>query len=178
MPCTALRLLYTTRVMNTLRTAAVLPFSLLALGLGLALAATPMQSAANQADTLTPEKRAALLRDDMLWRASSSRDFAGLVQTYISREFVDAASRTHLNAMALVLAAHAQAMAAEIHAYKADDSETSRRTLELLRARSDALRDERIALEREWNIWQVEHGLKKAEDVELLFKAPVGESGC
>ncbi|MFO0783484.1 MAG: hypothetical protein U0636_07355 [Phycisphaerales bacterium] len=164
--------------MTIMRTAAALPLSLLALGLAVALAASPTQNAPAQADALTPEKRLALLRDDMLWRAGSARDFAGLVQTYINREFVDAAARTHLNAMALVVAAHAQVMAAEINAFKADDSEASRRAMELLRARSDALRDERIALEREWNVWQVEHGLKKAEDVELLFKAPVGENGC
>ena len=58
----------------------------------------------------------------------------------------------------------------------AHSAEASEFAIKDLAARAEGLWEERAALNRAWDLWQVQHGLKRAEDTDLVYRAVAG--GC
>jgi len=71
---------------------------------------------------------------------------------------------------AVVLAQHAKEQAELVAAFTADGSAASKRSFRDLQDRDAGLREELRSVEREWAVWQVQHGLRKPQDAELVFE--------
>lgn len=75
-----------------------------------------------------------------------------------------------LRARGEVLRAHAEKLSAAVDLYDPAGKQNPSITLANLRARAKALEAEHRITFNEWGIWQVRHGLRKPEDVSLLFE--------
>ena len=49
-------------------------------------------------------------------------------------------------------------------------SEAAKRSFRDLQDRDAGLREELRSVEREWAVWQVQHGLRKQQDAELVYQ--------
>ena len=119
-----------------------------------------------------PQLSAQRQREDMAWYAQDSVGFARTVTDAVDQAFVAGNEKSALLARAAILAHHAKeqkALAQADGANAAGGSEASTLTLADLRARNDALHQERMTLEREWDVWQVQQGVKKADATELIY---------
>ena len=119
-----------------------------------------------------PQLSAQRQREDMAWFAQDSAGFARTVTTAVDQAFVPGNDKSALLARAAILAHHAKeqkALAEADVATAAGGTDASARALADLQARGEALRQERIVLEREWDVWQVQHGVKKADATEMVY---------
>ena len=137
----------------------------------------------------TPQQQ----RENLAWSAEDTRSFARYVGDFVmnheSKTYQGAAAgKSALLARAEILQHHAEAQAQRVAALELDGSTNSAsalrnlkdlKTLKDLKARNDGLRRERAALDHEWDVWQVQLGIKKAEDTELSYipESP-DDAGC
>jgi hypothetical protein len=134
----------------------------------------------------TPQQQ----RENLAWSAEDTRSFARYVGDFVanheSKTYQGAAAdKSALLARAEILQQHAQVQAQRIAGLEFDGSPKSinalkdLNTLKDLKARNDGLRRERAALDHEWDVWQVQIGIKKAEDTELSYIPELPEdAGC
>ena len=108
-------------------------------------------------------------QENLKWSAHRAADFAKLVQSYVNNEFVPTPDKSALLTQAAILAHHAQVQAKSVAAYTPSDSKESAFMLRDLQARAVGLQEECKALEVQWNVWQVQHGLQKIEDIEMVY---------
>ena len=97
-------------------------------------------------------------------------DESKLIQSYLAHEFAPASDKATMQTRAVVLAQHAKVQAELVAAFKADGSEASKRSFRDLQDRDAGLREELRSVEREWAVWQVQHGLRKQQDAELVYQ--------
>lgn len=112
----------------------------------------------------------------LAWAASDTAAQARLVDEFVGKSFVAGPDKATLLARSAILATHAAAQSKRVAEFKDDGSEASARALADLQARAEGLAEECRALQREWEIWQVQQGLKPAGDVGLIYQ-PRGP-GC
>jgi hypothetical protein len=115
-------------------------------------------------------------QDNLKWSANYASDFAKLVQSYVNKEFVPSPDKATLLTQAAILAHHAQVQAKLVAAYTPSNTKESEFMLKDLKARAIGLQEECNALEVQWNVWQVQHGLQRIEDIEMVYVR--AESGC
>ena len=116
-------------------------------------------------------------RENLAWVASDTAAQARLVDEFVAKSFSPAGpDKAALLARSAILATHAAEQSKRVAEFKDDGTEASARALQDLQARAEGLAEERRALEREWDIWQVQQGLKTAGDVRLIYQ-PRGP-GC
>jgi len=121
-------------------------------------------------------------RADLAWRAEDTRNFARFVGEFVrNHQPVTAGGagpdKSALLARAEILQQHAQVQAERVAEFVADGSRAAGTTLQDLQARDDGLRRERAALNHEWDVWQVQLGIKQAADTELSY-VPATGTGC
>ncbi|MEY4821287.1 MAG: hypothetical protein RLY72_939 [Planctomycetota bacterium] len=121
----------------------------------------------------TPQQQ----RENLAWSAEDTRIFARFVGEFVKNHQGAATDKTALLARAEILLQHAQTQAAQVKSFEADGSRKSGVTLKDLQARNDGLRRERSELNHEWDVWQVQIGIKKAEDTELSY-VPINPADC
>lgn len=117
----------------------------------------------------------ATLRSTLGRSAMESAQFAAFVRDFVERSMVAPSEKPMMIARASVLEHHARDLLDNLGS---DDSlPLQRADLEIatLNARIAAIRAERTTLEYEWNVWQVAHGVKRAEDTELHLVMPDGD---
>ena len=74
---------------------------------------------------------------------------------------------------------HAQTHMKAVAAYVPNDSKESRNAMLLLVDQSAGLESERITLEREWAVWQVQYNGLKPEETDLIFsRTPGNDPDC
>ena len=117
----------------------------------------------------TPRATPQMEQDNLKWSANRASDFAKLVQSYVNNEFVPTPDKATLLTQAAILAHHAQVQAKSVAAYTPGNTKESEFMLKDLQARAVGLQEECKALEMQWNVWQVQHGLQKVEDVEMVY---------
>lgn len=121
-------------------------------------------------------------RADLAWRAEDTRNFARFVGEFVTNHqpVADGGAgpdKSALLARAEILQQHAQVQAERVAGFVADGSRAAGITIQDLQARDDGLRRERSALNHEWDVWQVQLGIKRAADTELSY-VPVAGTGC
>lgn len=82
---------------------------------------------------------------------------------------VPESEKTELRARARILAAHGRALADAVERYDPAGKRNPSITMNNLRARQEALDEEHRMVFREWGVWQVAHGRRKAEEVSEIF---------
>ncbi|HAQ68389.1 MAG TPA: hypothetical protein DCR70_11820 [Phycisphaerales bacterium] len=115
-------------------------------------------------------------QENLKWSANYASDFAKLVQSYVNKEFVPSPDKATLLTQAAILAHHAQVQAKSVAAYTPSNTKESEFMLRDLQARAVGLQEECKALEMQWNVWQVQHGLQKIEDIEMVYVR--ADPGC
>ena len=115
-------------------------------------------------------------QENLTWSANYASDFAKLVQSYVNKEFVPSPDKATLLTQAAILAHHAQVQAKSVAAYTPSNTKESEFMLKDLQARAVGLQEECKALEMQWNVWQVQHGLQKVEDIEMVYVR--ADPGC
>lgn len=115
-------------------------------------------------------------QENLKWSANYASDFAKLVQSYVNKEFVPSPDKATLLTQAAILAHHAQVQAKSVAAYTPSNTKESEFMLRDLQARAVGLQEECKALEMQWNVWQVQHGLQKVEDIEMVYVR--ADPGC
>ena len=115
-------------------------------------------------------------QENLKWSANYASDFAKLVQSYVNKEFVPSPDKATLLTQAAILAHHAQVQAKSVAAYTPSNTKESEFMLKDLQARAVGLQEECKALEMQWNVWQVQHGLQKVEDIEMVYVR--ADPGC
>ncbi len=121
----------------------------------------------------TPQQQ----RENLAWSAEDTRSFARFVGEFVKNHQGASTDKAALLARAEILLQHAQTQAAQVKSFEADGSRKSGVTLKDLQARNDGLRRERSELNHEWDVWQVQIGIKKAEDTELSY-VPINPADC
>ena len=124
----------------------------------------------------TPSATPQMEQENLKWSANYASDFAKLVQSYINKEFVPSPDKATLLTQAAILAHHAQVQAKSVAAYTPRNTKESEFMLKVLKARAIGLQEECKALEVQWNVWQVQHGLQKIEDIEMVYVR--ADPGC
>lgn len=124
----------------------------------------------------TPRATPQMEQDNLKWSANYASDFAKLVQSYVNKEFVPSPDKATLLTQAAILAHHAQVQAKSVAAYTPSNTKESEFMLRDLQARAVGLQEECKALEMQWNVWQVQHGLQKIEDIEMVYVR--ADPGC
>jgi len=109
-------------------------------------------------------------RDVLTWSAQRAADESKLIQSYLAHEFAPASDKATMQTRAVVLAQHAKEQAELVAAFTADGSAASKRSFRDLQDRDAGLREELRSVEREWAVWQVQHGLRKQQDAELVYE--------
>ena len=109
-------------------------------------------------------------RDVLTWSAQRAADESKLIQSYLAHEFAPASDKATMQTRAVVLAQHAKEQAELVAAFKADGSAASKRSFRDLQDRDAGLREELRSVERDWAVWQVQHGLRKSQDAELVYE--------
>ena len=115
-------------------------------------------------------------QENLKWSANYASDFAKLVQSYVNKEFIPSPDKATLLTQAAILAHHAQVQAKSVAAYTPGNTKESEFMLKDLQARAVGLQEECKALEMQWNVWQVQHGLQKVEDIEMVYVR--ADPGC
>lgn len=82
---------------------------------------------------------------------------------------IDERDKAELRARARVLAHHALSLGEAVERFDPAGKRNTSITLENLLARQAALEAEYTTTFREWGIWQVQHGLRAAEEVPEIF---------
>ncbi len=124
----------------------------------------------------TPRATPQMEQENLKWSANYASDFAKLVQSYVNKEFVPSPDKATLLTQAAILAHHAQVQAKSVAAYTPSNTKESEFMLRDLQARAVGLQEECKALEMQWNVWQVQHGLQKIEDIEMVYVR--ADPGC
>lgn len=109
-------------------------------------------------------------REGLAWSAQRAADEAKLIQSYLAHEFAAGSDKATMQTRAVVLAQHAKEQADRVAAFKADGTAASTMALRDLQDRDAGLREELRSVEREWTVWQVQHGLRKPQDAELAYE--------
>ncbi len=148
---------------------------------------TTSQATTQATTQIKPQATPQQQRENLAWSAEDTRSFARYVGDFVmnheSKTYQGAAAgKSALLARAEILQHHAEAQAQRVAALELDGSTNTAsalRTLKDLKARNDGLRRERAALDHEWDVWQVQLGIKKAEDTELSYipESP-DDAGC
>lgn len=141
--------------------AALLPPAAFLGGASLATQSTPTPAAAEASGPSA---------EDLVHQAKDTEIFARFVGDFVERHSALASEKTAILARASIVAHQADrqaAKAAKAAAYVNHDTEESARELRGLRLRAVRLGEERVVLEREFGVWQVEQGVIRAEDLDL-----------
>ncbi len=118
-------------------------------------------------------------RANMGWSAEVTLQCARFVKDLAQRSWVAPSEKQEIIARAAILVQHAQTHMKTLAAYVPNDSKEARATLQLLVDQSAGLEDERITLEREWAIWQVQYNGLKPEETDLIFhRTPGSDADC
>lgn len=158
--------------MRLLRRTAPLAAIALPLAASLGGCETTPATAHSKAQT-TPQQQ----RENLAWSAEDTRNFARYVGEFVQNRESASADKSALLARAEILQQHAQAQAQRVAGLEFDGSPKSIIALKDLRARNDGLRHERAALNHEWDVWQVQLGIKQAEDTELSYTPELPDDG-
>ncbi len=138
-----------------------------------------MSKAQSPASTGTAQTGAAVnpdvVREAIAWSANDTLTFANFASEFVGHSPVPAESKSALLARAAMLAHHASKQSKRIEAYGAKDASAEPAELRDLQARDEGLRDERRDLASELSVWQVQHGLIRAEDTDLVYKPVDGD---
>jgi hypothetical protein len=125
----------------------------------------------------TPQQR----RENLAWSAEDTRNFARFVGEFVRNREGASADNPALLARAEILRQHAEDQSRRVAAYQVacetGAPQGSEATLDDLQRRNEGLRRERAALNHEWDVWQVQIGVKKAEDTELSY-VPATPDNC
>lgn len=136
-------------------------------------AQTPAASGTAAADTtVNPD----VVVGTIAWSANDTLTFANFTAEFVGHSAAPAESKSALLARAAMLAHHASKQSQRIEAFGAKGSSAEPSDLKDLQARDEGLRNERRELASELSVWQVQHGLIRAEDTDLVY-VPV-EPGC
>ncbi len=138
--------------------AALLPPAAFLGGASLATQSTPTPAAAEASGPSA---------EDLVHQAKDTEIFARFVGDFVERHSALASEKTAILARASIVAHQADRQAAKAAAYVNHDTEESARELRGLRLRAVRLGEERVVLEREFGVWQVEQGVIRAEDLDL-----------
>jgi hypothetical protein len=117
-----------------------------------------------------PQPTVQAQRERLAWSASDTAAQARLVDEYVGKSFVATSEKSAILARSAILATHATDLSRRIAEFKDDGSQAAASMLIDLQARADGLAEERRALEREWDIWQVQQGLKTAGDARFIYQ--------
>lgn len=117
-----------------------------------------------------PQPSVQAQRERLAWSAGDTAAQARLVDEYVGKSFVATSEKSAILARSAILATHATDLSRRIAEFKDDGSQAAASTLIDLQARADGLAEERRALEREWDIWQVQQGLKTAGDARFIYQ--------
>lgn len=117
-----------------------------------------------------PQATVQAQRERLAWAASDTAAQARLVDEYVGKSFVATSEKSAILARSAILATHAADLSRRIAGFNDDGSKQAASTLVDLQARADGLAEERRALEREWDIWQVQQGLKTAGDARFIYQ--------
>ncbi len=115
----------------------------------------------------------------LAWRANDAATFARFVSDYVARSSVQGDAKSAMLARAAILTAHADDQSQRVAAAIAAKADPIGVEVLDLQAREEGLTIERTLLNRELNVWQVQHGLLKAEETDLIYQpnTPDG-AGC
>lgn len=117
--------------------------------------------------------------ETLAWRAKDTATFARFVNDMVARSGMQAEATSAMLARAAILAAHADAQSQRVAAAIATKADPMGVEVRDLQAREDGLTIERTLLERELAVWQVQHGLLKAEETDLIYTPNTpGGAGC
>jgi len=117
-----------------------------------------------------PQPTVQAQRERLAWTATDTAAQARLVDEYVGKSFVATSEKSAMLARSAILATHAADLSRRIAEFKDDGSARAASTLVDLQARAEGLAEERRALEREWDIWQVQQGLKTAGDARFIYQ--------
>lgn len=118
-------------------------------------------------------------RTNMAWSAEITLQCARFVKDLAQRSWVAPSEKQEIIARAAILVQHAQTHMKAVAAYVPNDSKESRNAMLLLVDQSAGLESERITLEREWAVWQVQYNGLKPEETDLIFsRTPGNDPDC